>query len=304
VNRTLKRLLIGAGALAGSAIALVGGYAVVQARTFEASMDRVYDVPVPALARASDPAILQRGKHLAESIAPCVASDCHGSDGGGGKLLDIGPIGTFQAPNITAGGLGAVYSDGELARLIRHGIKKDGRSVRFMPVTDFSWLPESDVLAVVSYVRSLPPVDRPNGPIRVGMLAKVLDRKDMMPIDIARRIDHTHSEPVPPPSPDAQYGKFLVRLCSGCHGAHLSGGPIPGAPPSMAVPLNLTPHETGLKSWSYEEFVRALTTGITRSGRKLDPMMPYQSFSHLDDVERHALWEGLRAVPPTAFGNR
>jgi hypothetical protein len=304
VNRTLKRILIGFGSVVGGTVALLGGYAAVQARAFDASLDKVYDLPVPALAHVSDPAVIARGKHLAESIAACAARDCHGGDLGGGKLVEIGPIGRFQAPNITTGGLGVVYSDGEIARLIRHGVKKDGRGVRFMPAHEFNWLPDSDVVALISYLRSLPSVDRPNGPMQVGVLAKVLDRRDVFPMDVARRIDHSHIETAPPPSPTPEYGRFLTRLCSGCHGPHMSGGPIPGAPPGMPVPLNLTPHETGLKDWTYDDFVHTLTTGVTKSGRKLDPMMPFESLAKLDDVEMHALWAGLRGLPPMPLGNR
>jgi hypothetical protein len=300
----VKGIFIGVGAFAAGSIALVGGYAAVQARAFDASMDRVYDVPLPALARSSDPAALTRGKHLAESIAPCAVPDCHGSDGAGGRLIKIGPIGEFQGPNITMGGLGAAYSDGEIARLIRHGVKKDGRSVRFMPAHEFNWLPDSDVVALISYVRSWPAVDRANGPMHVGFLAKVLDRRGVFPMDVARKIDHAHIETAPPPSPTPEYGRFLARLCSGCHGEHLSGGPIPGAPPGMPVPPNLTAHETGLRDWTYDDFVRTLNTGINKKGKKLDPMMPYESISKLDDVEKRALWEGLRQLPPMPFGNR
>lgn len=304
MNKVVKRVLVGLGALVGAVAVLGGGYAFAQARAFDASVERVYDVPIPALTRSTDPVVLARGKHLAESVTACATRDCHGGDGAGGKLMEIGPIVTIQGPNITGGGLGAVYTDGELARLIRHGVKKDGRTVRFMPAGDFSWLPDSDVVAVISYLRSLPAVDKPNGPARVGLLGKILDRRDMFPVDVARRIDHAHLEMGPPPAPTAEYGRFLSRLCSGCHGPHLSGGPIPGAPPSMAIPANLTPHETGLEDWTYEDFVRLLTTGVRKNGTKVDPMMPFESFGKMDDTEKKALWEYLRTVPPVAFGGR
>ena len=38
----------------------------------------------------------------------------------------MGPLGTMQAPNITAGGRGGEYWDAEFARLILHGVKRDG----------------------------------------------------------------------------------------------------------------------------------------------------------------------------------
>jgi hypothetical protein len=219
-------------------------------------------------------------------------------------VMSMGPLGTFTGPNISQGGLGAAYSDGELARLIRHGIKKDGRSVRFMPSQDFSWLPDSDVVAIVSYLRTAPAVDRPNGPMECGTLAKVLDRREQIVIDVARKIDHAKLETAGPPEPNANYGKYLGRLCSGCHGEKLSGGRIPGAPSSLPIPSNITPHETGLKDWTYEDFDKMVLTGVRKNGNKLDPFMPQEAFAKMDETEKKALWDYLRTVPPTPFGNR
>lgn len=304
MNETLKRTLGGAAALAAAALVAGGAYALVLARDFDASMEKVYPVAAPQLVRSADPEVIARGKHLAEAVTSCATPDCHGADTAGGRKLSFGPVGTVQGPNLTASGMGAAYSDGELARLIRHGIKKDGRSLRFMPSGDFTWLPDSDVVAIVSYLRTLPAVDRPNGPVKLGLLGKLLDRKDLFPLDVARRIDHDHLETAPAPEPTARYGKYLTQLCRGCHGEHLSGGPIPGAPPSMAVPTNLTPHPTGLADWTYEDFDRLLTTGVLKNGKKADPMMPYESFGKMDDVEKRALFAYLREVPPLAFGGR
>lgn len=84
-----------------------------------------------------DAASVARGKHLAASIGGCALADCHGSDLGCWRQMDVGPIGTFAAPNLTL--LVPSYSDGELARLLRYGLRKDGRSLRFIPAQDFAW---------------------------------------------------------------------------------------------------------------------------------------------------------------------
>jgi len=34
----------------------------------------VYDVPAPAVSRSNDPAVLERGKHLTQSLAGCALS--------------------------------------------------------------------------------------------------------------------------------------------------------------------------------------------------------------------------------------
>jgi hypothetical protein len=294
--------IVGATVALGAAGTSVFAYS--QARAFDASMEKVYDVPLPAIERSTDPAVLARGKHVAESIAGCAGGDCHSADFGGGRSIVAGPVGTFTAPNVTTGGLGAVYTDAELARLIRHGIKRDGRSVMMMPVQEFGWMPDSDVVAVVSYVRSLPKVDRPNGPVKLGPLGKIIDRQDKFVIDVARRISHETLDIGPSPTATAEYGAYVARLCKGCHGSELSGGPIPGAPPSMPTPLNLTPDKTGLAGWTYADFDKLVTTGVRKNGKQLDPFMPVETTSKFDDTEKRALFAYLQALPPRAFGGR
>jgi len=291
------------------AVALVVGlsgfiYVRAEVSAFDKSMERVYEVPVPTIALSKDPAVIERGKHLTHSVMPCAIDDCHGGNFAGGKTAAMGPLATLTAPNITSAALGAAYTDGEIARLLRHGIKKDGRSLRFMPAQDSNWLPDSDIVAIVSYLRTMPPVAAPNGPCEIGTLGKVLDQRGQVPLDVARHIDHDHVELGPPPAPTADYGRFLGRLCTGCHGEHLSGGPIPGAPSSLPIPLNLTPHETGLKGWTYDDFAKLLDTGNRKNGQKLKPFMPLSAFKNYDDTERHALFAYLQTLPPTPFGNR
>ncbi|HVY30946.1 MAG TPA: c-type cytochrome [Polyangiaceae bacterium] len=303
-KKIVKRALIGTGVLAAVALVAFASFAALELQAYEESLEKTYDVPVPTLAASTDPEIIARGNHVATALAGCANKDCHGADLGGGNTLDMGPIGKFTGPNITQGGLGAVYTDGELARLVKHGIKKDGRSVRFMPVQDFSWLPDDDVTALVSYLRSVPAVARPNGPTSLTALGKVLDRQDLVLIDIARRIDHTRITTSPAPSANADYGRFVARACSGCHGEHFGGGPIPGAPPSLPVPRNLTPDPTGLAGWTYQEFERALTQGVRKNGDALNPFMPYETFRGLDEAEKRALYAYLQSIPPRKQGER
>jgi cytochrome c553 len=300
----LKKILIGVGAVIGLVVVGAGGFVYVQTSAFDASLEKVYDVPIPNVQRSTDPAVLARGDHVAHSLAPCAVSDCHGKDLAGGKTIEIGPIGTFVGPNITSAALGAAYSDGELARLIVHGIKKDGRGVRFMSSHEFNFISDDDVNAVISWLRTQPGVNRPSGSMRIGTLGKVLDRLDKIPIDVARRINHDKILKAPAPTPTATYGRFIALLCTGCHGNNLSGGPIPGAPPEMAIPLNLTPHATGLAGMKYEEFEKTMKTGIRKDGRKLDPMMPVEAFGNFDDTEMRALFAYLMSLPGREFGGR
>lgn len=90
MRKVLLRVTTGMAALIG-VLALGGGsYAYMQCAAFDASLDKVYDVPIPSLVRSSDPAVVARGDHLLHSLAGCAVADCHGADLGGGRIVDIG----------------------------------------------------------------------------------------------------------------------------------------------------------------------------------------------------------------------
>ncbi len=300
----LKRILLILVAVFGVVAVGFGIFVFVQVANFDSSMAKVYAIAPLSLSRSAEPAVIARGKHMAESVAGCALSDCHGSELSGGRVLKLGPMGTLAAPNITSGSTSAAYSDGELARLVRHGIKKDGTSLLFMTAHEINWLPDDDLTAILSYVRSVPASTKANVGSHPGVMLKVLDRLDMFVADVARRIDHEHVELAPPPEPTAKYGKFLMRGCTGCHGNNLSGGKIPGTPPSIPIPLNITLHETGLKGWTFEDFAKTLETGVSKNGRKLDKFMPFEGFGRMNETEKRALWAALSELAPRPFGER
>ncbi len=300
----MKRILKWIGLVVLVLLIAGGVFVATQVSAFDASVSKKYDLALPKIERSTDPAVIARGKHLAESMGGCAIGDCHGADLSGGKVTDLGPIGKMVAQNLTPAGVGAKYSDGEMARLILHGVKRDGTSVIMMPVTDFNWLPDDDIQAIISYVRSVPPVQKPEQGFQIGLLGKILDRQDKFVLDVARRVDHEHRRNAPTPEPTDKYGRYIASLCQGCHGEHFSGGPIPGAPPSIPIPPNITPHDSGIKAYTYDDFIRLLETGVKKSGAKLNPFMPYEALSHMNETERKALWAFLQTVEPRPFGGR
>ncbi|HYH20874.1 MAG TPA: c-type cytochrome [Azospirillum sp.] len=108
-------------------------------------------------------------------------------------------------------------------------------------------------------------------------------------------------------------GEYLARImdCQGCHttGAlagkpdpamHLAGSTIGFGIPDVGVmyPPNLTPdRETGLGSWSDEDLVRAVRTGMRPDGRQLAPVMPWPSYAALSDADAKALAAYLKSLP-------
>lgn len=289
------------GGLVLVAVLVVG----VQLLRFSRALAAVHDVPAPPIVASSDSTVLARGEHIAASFGGCRA--CHGEGLRGGLVEDIGPIGVINAPNLTRGkgGVGDRYTDEQLARAIRYGVRPDGRTLMWMPTDEHHWWPDADLQAVVSYVRSLPPVDNEAPPAIVRPLGRILTSFGVMKTLSHSMIDpNAPRETVPDPAPTAEYGAFLARGCRGCHGEQLSGGRIPGAPASLPVPLNLTPHATGLGGWTKEQFFTVINTGVRPDGRTLDPFMPLAVTRGMNDTEKSALWAYLQSLEPRPLGER
>ncbi|MBL0194486.1 MAG: hypothetical protein IPQ09_09755, partial [Myxococcales bacterium] len=75
-----KRVLQGIGAALGLALVGFGGFVGLQVRAFDESMAKVYDVPPMPIERSADPAVLERGEHIAKGLGGCSSADCHGAD--------------------------------------------------------------------------------------------------------------------------------------------------------------------------------------------------------------------------------
>ena len=274
----MKRLLKWTIRLVGAIVILV---AALVAYVYVASgnlMARTYAVQPPQVPIPTDPASIARGKYLAENVAVC--TECHGPDFGGKVVDDNFAMGRLVATNLTRGrgGLPADYSDQDFVRVLTHGVKRDGRSVIFMPTAEYVFTPE-DLGAIVAYVKSVPPVDRSVPTMSPGPMARALGLFVDFPLASASMIDH--SQPRLAARPDAAdavaAGKYLVSSagCYGCHGAQLTGGS--GPPPGGA---NITP--VGIGDWSERDFTVALKTHRRPNGSAIDEVMP-RAYGEMSD---------------------
>lgn len=66
--------------------------------------------------------------------------------------------------------------------------------------------------------------------------------------------------------------------------------------PGRLVAANLTP--AGLGPWSDGEILRAMTSGISRDGHALFPVMPYDGYRYLRREDAEAIVAYLRSLPP------
>lgn len=265
-------------------------------------LHRTFHVQVKQPSVPTDPASISAGLHVATTRG---CRDCHGPDLSGAVFINNPAMGVIAGPNLTRGhgGIGA-YSDQDFVRAIRHGVAADGHGLVIMPSGDYSRLTETDLDDLIAYVKSVPPVDRDNTPIRLGPVSRALIAVGKIKL-AADVIDHDHVKAdIVEPGQTAAYGRYLAVTCTGCHGDNFSGGKIEAGPPDWPPAANLTPDPSGhLSHWSEEDFVKALRTKRRPDGSEINRVMP-SNFGQLTDSELKAIWLFLKTLPPAPTGVR
>ena len=293
----------------GVAVVMLGALAaavlVVGAQLGERKAQRRIEVKLEAVPYRSDAPTVERGRYLYVSRN---CAECHGADGAGRDVVKDDKGLYVHAPNITpaAGSVVARYAEIDWTRTIRHGVKPDGRPTIVMPSEDYARLTDDDVAAIVAYARQLAPAAGPGATIELPMPVKALYAVGMVK-DAAERIDHT----LPPQRPvpegvTAEHGAYVANTCIGCHGDHLSGGKIPGAPPDWPAAANLTSGE-GSAMARYadaEALIAMFRSGKRPDGTAVSTVMPFAGLKAMNETDVRALHLHLKGVAPRPAGQR
>jgi len=267
-------------------------------------LNLTYNVGTAPVTLPADPDSLLEGQRIFR-YRGCEA--CHGEDLQGLIYLDNPAIGQVITPNLTqgAGGIGGERSDLDLVRAIRHGLGPDGKGLLFMPSSEFYYLSDGDMGAVLAYIRSTTPVENQPAPSKLsptGFIAMNLTREiTFLPAEL---IPHENPPPpIPEPGLSPEYGEYLSLSCPVCHGLSLSGGEIPGFPPEWPAASNLTTGSgSRLSFWGEEGFVDILRDG-EKHGRAIHPdYMPWTSYRYMSDLELGAVYQYLTSLPAKDFG--
>jgi alcohol dehydrogenase (quinone), cytochrome c subunit len=113
-------------------------------------------------------------------------------------------------------------------------------------------------------------------------------------------------------APPADKGEYVARAgdCIACHsvpgGKPFAGGLKMGTPLGAIYATNITPDpETGIGTYTIEDFDRAVRKGIAKDGHRLYPAMPYPSYAKITDDDLHALFDFfMKQVPPVKQANK
>lgn len=252
---------------------------------------------------------LERGTYLMRAVAAC--GNCHTPKGPQGDIpgmelvgmapMEKNPAFTANAPNITPDketGIGN-WTDEQLILAIREGKRPDGTIIGPpMPIGLYRGLSDSDVKAIVAYLRAVPPVKNAipkstyNIPLPpaygppVGTVADVpRDDKVAYGAYLAGPLAHCvecHT-PMGPQGPD-----FANRLGAGGFEFH--------GPWGTSVAANITP--TGLENYSDADIKKMVMQGVRPDGARMLPPMGYAYYANMRSADIDAIIAYLRTLPP------
>ncbi len=280
------------------------------------NFQRSYDLPFETLNASNNPEMITRGEYLVYGPARC--ADCHGDVNqrdaiiagekvplSGGFFEEIF-LGTVRFPNITPDeetGIGRL-SDDQVTRFIRTGINHRGEFG--LPFMNYQRLSDTDLVAILSFLRTQTPVKNRVEPTGYNFLGKLA---------LAYFIKPEKSAPAFPDSiprtASIEYGRYLAEAmgsCRECHthrslktGAYLgefyAGGmrfEHPKKPELNLVSPSLLPDSiTGkVAGLTKQEFIERMQTGQLISWSP----MPWGPFSRMTTEDIGALYLYLSSL--------
>lgn len=271
---------------------------------------------LPELVVTRDPIVVERGRYLAHGPAHCAS--CHseqppapGQDRNlsGGRQFDLGLLGDFTARNLTSDsetGIGA-WSDEDIFQVLRSGRTREGRPLA--PLMATTGMSNADLVAVVSYLRQLAPVRKPQRSSQVSAIGHValsvlLEEPAKSPGDETHGGDRPHQE----------LGAYLADKVANCKGCHTPRSPLTGRHRD-------TPYAGGLEL--KEPAGTFVVPNITRGGvlattdesqfvslfreRSMKPgssPMPWVEYARMSDQELRAIYRYLHKLPAATGPNK
>jgi mono/diheme cytochrome c family protein len=308
----MKKFLKILGIIVGVIILLI----VIAGLTINIKGIPTYDTQEIKLKVEMDSASIANG----EKLTTLVCINCHRGKNTtvleGNKIEDLDPsFGKAWAPNITnhpEQGLGR-YTDGEIAFLLRTGIKKNGQySPPWMP--KFPNMADEEIEDIIAFLRSdhpsLQASETVQPPAEPSFLTKFLCNVEFKPFPMPEQ-----SIERPAANDQIALGEYLangVLHCYACHSADFKtnddyipmnsiglyggGNKLTDLDGNTILSVNITSDKnTGIGNWTEDEFVQAVKFGKRPDGSTI--IFPMPKYSLLDDDEVKAIFAYLKTVP-------
>ncbi len=279
-----------------------------------------YPVKPPDLKVESTPERVARGKLISNMLCSQCHLDLKSGRLTGHRLPDLpAEFGAAYSKNITHDktvGIGS-WTDGEIAFLLRTGIRRDGQ---YTP----PWMPklprikDEDINSIIAFLRSDDSL----------VQADASPDRESEPSFLVKFLTHVAFKPFAYPSAPIQapdtadkvaFGRYLAQDafdCFACHSGDFKkmndrepeksfrffggGNPMVDLTGRIVNTANLTPDgETGIGKWTEAHFVKALREGIRPDGRILRyPMARCPEFT---EGEAAAIYAYLKTIPPIHY---
>ena len=269
------------------------------------------ELPPAAQPAPADPATIARGAYLARA-GNCMA--CHTERGGqpyaGGRGIDT-PFGTVYASNLTpdaATGLGQ-WSAEAFRRALHEGRSRDGHLLYpVFPYTHTTLVSDGDADALLAFLRSVPPVEKPVAP---HALRFPVNTQAALAVWRLLYFQPARFQPEASQSAEWNRGAYLARglaHCSACHsGRDALGGSSPdlrwgaGLMPDghWLAPSLRDPAQAGLSKWSVEAVADLLQHGRNASATVMGPMaeVVFDGTQYLSRDDLRAMAVFLKDLP-------
>lgn len=236
-----------------------------------------HDLPLPSKPLVFTSPDVVQGERMAK-IVGCWAG-CHGLTGEG-DVLEMEGYYRVTAPTLSA--VLPAYTDEELVRLVRFGIKRDGSSLLGMTAYTFFPLSDEDLSNIIAHLRrqpAQPPVPREKHVTWWARL-KLLQGQWQLAAD---QIDPSRPRwGALPRSTAFERGRYLAAVtCSECHGLDFRGNVFQDntydGGPSLSV----------IAAYEAEDFRQLMRTGTPVGGRELRVMgwVARNAFVYFTDQE-------------------
>lgn len=312
----LKRVVLGLAGMLGVVVLCVGGLVGYSVATWPGSYP---DTPRPQLSASTDPEVIARGQYIVDALAHCTIchtpedeflfKDVRGMVPKGGHEWVLPPMGTFRSANLTPAGIGDM-SDPDLARVMRTGIGASGEPVPLM--ASVGPMADEDMVAVMSYIRSLPSVENDVPKSEITAIGKTL-----VPLAMPGFVK---PRDMPPPpfvkegGISIERGRYVAEgpaFCFACHSTMqvsptlaieepYFGGAAEAQPDPVDATMelrapNLTTHETGwLHGIDEDGFVARMGAGRAVAHSP----MPWENFALMTEEDVRSVYRYLSSVPP------
>jgi mono/diheme cytochrome c family protein len=266
--------------------------------------------PTGVPAALKNASLVKRGEYLVRAADCQVCHTVPGKQPYAGGLAFQLPFGTIYSPNITPDrgtGIGT-YTDRQFLAAVHRGIRRDGAELYpAMPFASYTYMTDTDVLAIKAYLFSLPPVHTPP---KVTALVFPFNQRWLIGIWSWMFNADRRFEPHPDRSPRWNRGAYIAEALAHCGECH--------TPRNLAFALNnrrkftgavtagwrayniTSDKDTGVGAWSERDLFAYLASGhATGHGTASGPMGEAvdASFATLAPEDIRALVVYLRSIP-------